>query len=204
MSKFISISIILVSILRGGLGDDRLTLIIEGSGGLFRPAPKNFTKIYENDGAMKMALLGVGYRNVYLVGRYRLFEAAGKSIVTGIDLAGSATWHEEFISLGLRSYSGKLLYAEVAYVIGTVKESISTNKPEYTALNSTITVSNKRGVSTSLGINVPIALGFNLSGEVGYLFVRAKIPDRSKSGEIINLGVNLGGPVYSVGLSFFF
>lgn len=197
MGKFISIVVILISILRGGIGEDKLSLIVEGRGGLFRPAPKNFTKIYGNDDIIKSATLGIGYKNTYLIARYRLFEAKGKSIVKGIDLEGLATWREEFISLGIRSYGGKLFYAELGYVLGSVKESISTNEPSFTALNSSFSSSNNRGASIAIGINIPIVLGFNLSGEAEYLFVQTTTPNQSNGDKI-----DVGGPMFSLGISF--
>jgi len=199
MGKFISLFILLASILQGGIGEDRVSLIVEGRGGLFRPAPKNFTKIYGDNNMISGATLGIGYRSTYLVARYRLFEAEGKSIVTGIDLEGSATWREEFISLGLRSYAQKLFYAELAYVMGSVKESISTNEPDFKALNSTFSTSNNQGAAVALGINIPIVLGFNLSGEVEYLFVQTKTPNGAKNDKI-----DIGGPIFSLGLSLVF
>lgn len=197
MGRFLSLLILLASILQGGIGDDRLSLIVEGRGGLFRPAPENFTKIYGDNNMMGCAALGVGYRSTFLVARYRLFEAEGKSILKGIDLEGLATWREEFISLGIRSYSNKLLYAEIAYVLASVEESISTSEPDYIALNSTFSTDNNQGASIAIGINIPIILGLNLSGEAEYLFVQTTRRNQSNGDRI-----NVGGPVFTLGLAF--
>ncbi|MFQ6673269.1 MAG: hypothetical protein ACE5GH_00630 [Fidelibacterota bacterium] len=196
---FVIILSVLLSILHGGVGEKKFSLILEGRGGLFRPAPEKFASIYGNNSVMKSATLGLGYGKTFLVARYRLFEANGKSVVSGIDLDGSANWRQEFISLGIRSYAQNLFYAELAYVVASVEESISTSEPAYTALNSTYSTDNNRGASVAIGITLPIVLGFNLSGEVEYVFVETTEPGRTKEDKL-----NIGGPTYGLGISFVF
>ena len=127
-AQFLSIVVILTSILHGGIGEKKLSVLVEGRGGLFRPVPKNFTAIYGENNPMKSAIVGVGYKSTYLIARYRLFEANGKSIVTGIKLEGQADWRQEFISLGIRSYAQKLFYAELAYLIGSAFDSVGVSR----------------------------------------------------------------------------
>ena len=197
ISKFISLVVILISILQGGIGDDMFLFIVEGRGGMFQPVPKNFTKIYGDDEIIQSASLGIGYKNAFLIARYRRFEAEGKSIVKGIDLEGLAKWRQEFISLGIRSYSLKTLYFELAYVIGSIEESISTNEPSFTALNSSFSTSDDRGASIALGFNIPILLGFSFSGEAEYIFLQTTLPNQSNGDSL-----KVGGPIFSFGISF--
>jgi len=199
MRKFITLFLILFSILQGGIGDERLSLIAEGRGGLFQPALKDFSKIYGDENIIECATLGIGYRNTFLVARYRLFEAEGKSIVSGIDLDGYATWKEEFISLGIRTYQQKLIYAEIAFVIGSIEESISTNEPSFTALNSTFLASDNRGASIALGISIPVVWIFNLSGEAEYLYV-----ETIKGNNTNRDRINIGGLMINFGISLVF
>ena len=197
ISKFISLVVILISILQGGIGDDMFLFIVEGRGGMFQPVPKNFTKIYGDDEIIQSASLGIGYKNAFLIARYRRFEAEGKSIVKGIDLEGLAKWRQEFISLGIRSYSLKTLYFELAYVIGSIEESISTNEPSFTALNSSFSTSDDRGASIALGFNIPILLGFSFSGEAEYIFLQTTLPNQSNGDSL-----KVGGPIFSFWYKF--
>jgi hypothetical protein len=198
MLRLLSIFTLLSSLLPGGIGDDRMSLLIEARGGLLRSGLKNFSEIYGNDDPVKVAALGIGYNSTFFIAKYRLFEARGKSVVTGLDLEGDARWEEELISLGIRSYDGRFFYGELAFVAGAVRETISTSEPDFSALNSTFSSAWSKGVSLAAGLNIPLS-ELNFSGEVEYVFVPISSPGKSDGDKI-----NIGGPVYTVGLNTVF
>jgi len=197
MCKYVITIIATLTILQGGIGDSRLSLLGEARGGVFRPDAPNFAKIYGSDDKMLPVLaFGIGYKDVYMVARYRLFEASGQSLVAGIDLAGTAEWREEIITLGLRTYEFRPLYFELAYALGFVEESISTEQPEYSALNRTFITKDNQGLSAAIGLTIKLITGIYLTGELEYIY----IPINSEI-EAGNEKVNLGGPSFSIGLS---
>lgn len=186
------------SLLSGGIGDDRISLLIEVRGGVLSSSLENFSEIYGTDDLLKVGAVGMGYNNTFFIARYRLFDALGKSVVTGLDLDGDARWKQEFLSLGIRSYDGRLFYGEFAFVVGAVKETISTSEPDYSALNASFSSALSKGVSLAAGLNIPLA-ELNFSGEVEYIYVPISAPGESNGDKI-----NIGGPVYTVGVSIVF
>ena len=198
MAKILSACILLSSLLSGGIGDERVSLLIEARGGVLSSSLENFSEIYGNDDLVKVAALGVGYNSTFFVAKYRLFDARGESVVTGLELEGDARWKEEFLSLGIRSYDGRFFYGEFAFVVGVVKETISTSEPDYSALNASFSSALHKGVSIGAGLNIPLA-ELNFSGEVEYLYVPISAPGESNGDKI-----NIGGPVYTVGVNIVF
>ncbi len=199
MRKYIIITITLVAVLQGGIGDARISLLLEARGGLFRPGPETFSQIYNDGEILQGATLGIGYKEAYIVARYRAFEATGQSLINGADLEGRAEWRQEIISVGLRSYESKPFYIELAYAMGSVEESISTKQSGYTVLNATFETTNRQGISAAVGITLPLLLAINLTADAEFIY----IPMNESEG-VNNEKVNLGGPVLSLALTVVF
>jgi hypothetical protein len=162
--------------------------------GIFTPEIKNFNEIYGNDEYLPTLVVGLGANQTYLVARYNLYKETGKSLVTGVDLDGDASWRQEYITIGLRSYEQKPVYFELAYAIGKAEETITTETPEYTALNSSWTAPDIRGGAIALGINIPFGMGFQFSGEITYVYLPFTTIDDKK--------INTGGRQLSLGLTW--
>jgi len=179
-----------------GLGEIRgqASFMAEFRGGVFAPEIKKFKDIYGNDEFLPSIVIGVGGKQTYLVARYNLYEKTGKSIITGVELDGDAQWKQEIITIGVRSYDQKPLYVELAYAMGKAEETISTETPEYTALNSSWTSSDVQGGALAIGVNVPVALGFQICAEINYIYLPVTMNDDDK--------INIGGRQLSLGLTW--
>ena len=130
---------------------------------------------------------------------YNLYEETGQSVVTGIDLDGDASWRQEFITIGLRSYDQEAdpvpVYVELAYSIGKAEETITTETPEYTTLNSTWNNPDIRGGAIALGFKfIDFGMGFQFSGEIGYVHLPVTTTDDKE--------INIGGTQLSLGLTW--
>ena len=181
----------------GNCGSDsfdnkKLFLIIEGNYGIVSDVNSNFNQVYGNSNNISGVGFGIGWKNTYLIAKYKLYEANGKSLVSGIDLEGVANWKEEFIILALRYYEGRI-FTELGYVLNSVEEVISTNQPIYTDLTSNYLTNGNEGISIVLGIYLPID-GLIFSADVNYIYVLSKIEDESKN------KTNVGGLMFNVGL----
>jgi hypothetical protein len=84
----------------------------------------------------------------------------------------------------------------LAYALGFIKETISTEQPEYSALNRTFISKDNQGVSAAIGLSMKLVTGIYLTGEAEYIY----IPFNSEI-EANNDKINLGGPSFSIGLS---
>jgi len=175
-----------------GICDKKLYLLIEGNYGIVRDVNSNFNQVYGNSNNISSVGLGIGWKNTYLIAKYKQFEANGKSLVSGIDLEGVANWQGEFIILALRYYEGHF-FTELGYVLNSVKEVISTNQSIYTDLISDYSTNGNEGISIVLGINIPIGK-LILSTDVNYIYVLSETEDES-----INK-INVGGLMLNVGL----
>ncbi|NQT96132.1 MAG: hypothetical protein HQ562_00165 [Candidatus Marinimicrobia bacterium] len=191
ISKYSLISILLLFVLFGEISG-QASLLVEYRVGTFRPEIKNFDKIYGNDEYLPTIVVGLGSDQGFVVVRYNLYEEWGKSLVTGVKLEGDASWRQEFITIGVRSYDKGRVYIELAYAIGKVEETITTEAPEYTVLNSSWTEQDNRGGAAALGINIPLVMGLQFSGEIGYLYLPVTNKDDKK--------INTGGRQLSLGL----
>ena len=180
------------SILLGGIDENKLSLLIEGNYGIVRNVNSNFNQVYGNSNNISGIGFGIGWENTYLIAKYKLYEAKGKSLVSGIDLEGIANWKEEFIILALRDYRGPF-FTELGYVLNSVEEVISTNQPIYTDLISDYSTNGNEGISIVLGLNIPID-GLILSADINYIYVLSKTEDES------NNKTNVGGLMFNVGL----
>lgn len=193
IGTYTQITILLLFILIGEISG-QASFLVEYRVGIFTPEIKNFNEIYGNDEYLTNLVVGVGAYQTYLVARYNLYEETGKSLVTGVDLDGDASWRQEYITIGLRSYAQKPVYVELAYAIGKAEETITTETPEYTALNSSWTAKDIRGGAVSLGLNIPIGIGFHISGEISYVYLPITTIDDKK--------INTGGRQLSLGLTW--
>jgi len=117
------------------LGDPGGAFLIEVRGGQFVPSANDFEKIYSDKSLTPTLGIGIGLQNSFLVARYQEFKTTGESIIDGADIKGKANWEEIFYSIGLRTYEAKPMYFELAYIVASIKESISTDPPDYPALN---------------------------------------------------------------------
>ena len=181
------------------LNSDQVSILVETRIGIFSPEIENFNKIYGNDAYLSTLVVGLGANQNFLVARYNLYEETGQSVVTGVDLDGDASWRQEFITIGLRSYDETLqkkAYLELAYSIGKAEETITTEMPEYTALNSSWNAPDIRGGAITLGFKfIDFGMGFQFSGEIGYVHLPVTTTDDKE----INIG---SGPQLSLGLTW--
>ncbi len=191
--KYSLISILLLFVLFGEIRG-QASLLVECRVGTFRPEIKNFDKIYGNDEYLPSIAVGLGTSQGFVVVRYNLYEEFGKSLVTGVNLEGDASWRQEFITIGVRSYEEGRLYFELAYAIGKAEETITTEAPEYTALNSSWAEQDIRGGAAALGINISLGMGFHFSGEISYLYLPVTNINDKKT--------NIGGRQLNLGLSW--
>ena len=175
-----------------GICEKKLFLLIEGNYGIVSDVNSNFNQVYGNSNNISGVGLGIGWGNTYLIAKYKLYEANGKSLVSGIDLEGVANWKEEFMILALRYYEGRF-FTELGYVLNSVEEVISTNQPIYTDLNSNYSKNGNEGISIVLGVNIPISK-LILSTDVNYIYVVSTTEDKS------NNKTNVGGLMFNVGL----
>ena len=192
LNKYTLTSLLLLFILIGEISG-QASLLVEYRVGTLRPEIKNFDKIYGNDEYLPTIVVGLGTDEGFLILRYNLYEELGKSSVSGVSLDGYASWRQEFITIGVRSYDKRRIYFEIAYAVGKVEETISTETPDYTALNSFWADNDIRGGAAALGINIPLAMGLQFSGEVGYLYLPVTNKDDKK--------INTGGRQLSLGLT---
>jgi hypothetical protein len=180
------------------LNSDQVSILVETRIGIFSPEIENFNKIYGNDAFLPTLVVGLGTNQNFLVVRYNLYEQTGQSVVTGVDLDGDASWRQEFITIGLRSYDETLqkkAYLELAYSIGKAEETITTEMPEYTALNSSWNAPDIRGGAIALGFKfIDFGMGFQFSGEIGYVHLPVTTTDDKEK--------NIGGPQLSLGLTW--
>jgi len=177
---------------------DQVSILVETRIGIFSPEIENFNKIYGNDAYLSTLVVGLGANQNFLVARYNLYEETGQSVVTGIDLDGDASWRQEFITIGWRSYEQTAVglgYVELAYSIGKAKETITTEMPEYTALNSSWNAPDIRGGAIALGFKfIDFGMGFQFSGEIGYVHLPVTTADDKE--------INIGGRQLSLGLTW--
>ena len=180
------------------LNSDQVSILVETRIGIFSPEIENFNKIYGNDAYLSTLVVGLGANQNFLVARYNLYEETGQSVVTGIDLDGDASWRQEFITIGLRSYDETLqkkAYLELAYSIGKAEETITTEMPEYTALNSSWNAPDIRGGAIALGFKfIDFGMGFQFSGEIGYVHLPVTTADDKE--------INIGSRQLSLGLTW--
>ncbi len=193
VGTFSSISILLLIILIGET-KGQVSTLVETRIGIFSPEVKNFNKIYGNNEYLPTIVVGLGVKKTFLVVRYNLYEESGKSLVSGVDLDGDASWRQEFITIGVRSYDQKPMYVELAYAMGKAEETITTETPEYTALNASWDVPDIRGGAVALGVNIHVGMGFHISGEISYVYLPVTINDDKK--------INTGGRQISLGLTW--
>lgn len=189
-----SIIIVLALLVLSGQVCGQASFLVEARYGTFTPEISNFNKIYDNDEYLPALAVGLGSDQGFVIARYYLYEEWGESIVDGVDLVGKASWRQEFITIGVRSYEQGRMYFELAYAMGKAEETITTVPPDYSALNSSWAESDIKGGAAALGINIPFGLGLHFNGEVGYLYLPVNDADDNK--------VNLGGRQISLGLTW--
>ena len=198
IGTYSSTGILLLFILIGEISG-QASIFLETRIGIFSPEIKNFNKIYGNDKYIPSLVVGLGSNRTFLVARYNLYEETGQSVVTGVDLDGDASWRQEFITIGLRSYDQEAdpvpVYVELAYSIGKAEETITTEMPEYTALNSSWNAPDIRGGAIALGFKfIDFGMGFQFSGEIGYVHLPVTTTDDKE--------INIGGTQLSLGLTW--
>jgi len=193
IGKYIPTSLLLLFVLIGEISG-QATLLVEYRVGTLQPEIKNFDKIYSNDEYLPTIVVGLGTDEGFLILRYNLYEELGKSLISGVSLDGYASWRQEFITIGVRTYDKGRIYVELAYAMGRVEETISTETPDYTALNFSWADKDIRGGAAALGINIPLVMGLHFSSEIGYLYLPVTNKDDKK--------INTGGRQLSLGLTW--
>ena len=173
---------------------NKLSLLIEGRGGIYIPDPQNFSMLYGKNNIIKGIGSGIGWNNTFFTIKYKQFAADGKSDITGIDLVGTAKWEQAILNLGLRLYFEHNFYFELGYVLSSVHENIYVDQLQFSDLNSNYSTNNK-GSSIAMGINIFLMDDLFLSGEVGYMFI-------SSSSQINDNAINIGGRNLNIGIGY--
>lgn len=180
-------------------GDEMPGPLLGFSYGGFNPFHDGFDEIYTDTSMPLEYFFGVGYKRIYLIGKYKTFSANGHSIVENGDFTGSADYSQEFFMFGLRFYNhnnNKLrYYIEFGAVSSLVTESISANNrmPELSSSEEM----QEWGFGISGGATFMFTDFVGMSGSIEYTRLMFDIENGYETGD-----VNLGGFYISAGIVF--
>ncbi|MGA9406789.1 MAG: hypothetical protein WBW71_06610 [Bacteroidota bacterium] len=176
------------------------TILMGGSVGKFNvDAGSNFNSVYSNRKLVYTGVFGLGNGSVFVIGKYRVFNATGQSTLTNIAATGSADWKQSILLTGLRfGPGGSALYFDALYVFNHAEENIATENPTVDALSTSQTI-NQNGFAFAAGLAPKIAGPLDLDFEVEYSFMSQKSTIANGS-----TAPDLGGMYYSAGISFYF
>ncbi|GJQ62509.1 MAG: hypothetical protein SCALA702_15620 [Melioribacteraceae bacterium] len=167
--------------------------------GGFNSLHNGFDDIYSDNSMPIEYFFGVGYKRIYLIGKYKTYSANGRSIVDNGDFIGSADYSQEFFMFGLRFYdqnNNKLRYfLEFGAVSSLVSETITTDNrvPELSSSEEM----QEWGFGISAGATFMFTRFVGISGSVEYTRLMFDIENGYETGD-----VNLGGFFISAGLVF--
>jgi opacity protein-like surface antigen len=188
------------------LGDPRtllksnLTLNAGGKIGLFSSSDEGFGDIYKDKFSYE-GFLSLGYREYFIIGKYRIFNSSGESKLENITIEGVANWEQTFTFFGARFYPyilKGLVYIDLGVILSKAKEKIGTKNPEIPELSRTAETEGT-GFALSGGLSFPISKFLNLNGEIEY----SLIPSKGYGG-IGGKKPDIGGLFYGVSLNFIF
>ena len=176
------------------------TILMGGTIGDFRvDGGGNFQSLYTDTKLTPTGFVGLGNGETFLVAKYRIFQASGKSELKNLTATGRAEWKQTLFLAGFRLHpEGHSFYFDAMYVITEAEESISTEDPVVDVLASSEKLKDK-GFAFTLGLAPRIVGPLALNLEVEYSFMLREAWNRN--GDKIP---NLGGLYYSAGLSFYF
>jgi hypothetical protein len=114
------------------------TILLGGSVGKFTiDAGGNFNNIYSDRKLAYMGVFGLGNGAIFIIGKYRLFDASGQSALSNIAATGSADWKQTILLTGLRFGPGSsAIYFDALYVFNHAEENIGTISPAVDALSA--------------------------------------------------------------------
>ena len=114
------------------------TILLGGSVGKFNiDAGNNFNTIYSNRKLVYTGVFGLGNGSIFVIGKYRVFNATGQSTLSNIAATGSADWKQSILLTGLRfGPGGSAIYFDALYVFNHAEENIATENPTVDALSA--------------------------------------------------------------------
>jgi hypothetical protein len=176
------------------------TILLGGSVGKFNiDAGGNFNSIYSDRKLAYTGVFGLGNGAIFIIGKYRIFNATGQSTLSNNDVTGSAEWKQSILLTGLRfGPGGSALYFDALYVFNQAEESIAAVNPSVDALSTSQKI-DENGFAFALGLAPKIAGPLDLDLEVEYSVMTQKPTLNNGSG-----APNLGGLYFSAGISFYF
>jgi len=176
------------------------TILMGGSIGKFNvDAGSNFNSIYSNRKLAYTGTFGLGNGSLFVIGKYRIFNATGQSTLTNIAATGSADWKQSILLTGFRlGPGGSALYFDALYVFNHAEESIATENPTVEVLSASQKI-NQNGFAFAVGLAPKIAGPLDLDFEAEYSFMTQKSTIENGSN-----APNLGGVYLSAGISFYF
>ncbi|HTY11882.1 MAG TPA: hypothetical protein VMF88_12510 [Bacteroidota bacterium] len=176
------------------------TILLGGAVGKFNiDAGGNFNTIYTDRKLSYTAVAGLGTGSLFVIGKYRTFEASGQSLVSNIAATGSAQWKQTILLTGLRFGPGNsAFYLDALYVFNHAQETIGTVNPAIDVLAASQKVDDN-GYAFAVGLSPKIAdpLAINFEAEYSVMARKATLADG-------NTVPNLGGLYLSAGISFYF
>jgi hypothetical protein len=173
-----------------------LTFTLGGTYGRIKPASTKFQDIYSTPHPIYYGFFGAGNGETFLIGKYKMFSAKGKSEVTNVQIEGTAEWTQTMILGGFRYFpGGSSLFIDAMFFKTTVNEKISTRDPVVSELTGSETIKHT-GLAGTLGFSPRLADPLCLHLEIDYSFTFDEL--KTKSGRSVP---NLGGFSYSGGLS---
>lgn len=164
----------------------RFSIMAGAAAGNFSNDNSLFNDVYSNRSISRIYVAGIGSNDVFLIGKYREFNATGKSILVNIAEVGKADWKQKFYLLGLRLHSDEHpLYADVLYVMTRAEETITTSNIIVKELTTNYTTEN-RGAGFAIGISFDIIgpLGIFVEGEYTIMMKKGRNPSGSVDPEL--------------------
>ena len=176
------------------------TILLGGSVGKFTiDAGSNFNSIYSDRKLAYTGVFGLGNGSIFVIGKYRTFNATGQSALNNIDATGTAEWKQSILLTGLRfGPGGSTIYLDALYAFNHAEESIATVNPTVDALSASQKI-DENGFAVGLGLSPKIAEPLDLDFEAEYSLMTQKPTLTNGSG-----APNVGGIYLSAGISFYF
>ena len=178
---------------------DTFTLLLGGTIGEFSiNGGGNFNDLYTDRKLAYTGLVGLGNGETFLIGKYRIFKATGRSQLSNLDALGTADWKQTIITAGFRYHpGGGAFYLDVLFAYTHAEERIGTETPPVDVLSASEKLDD-RGFGFALGISPKLfdPVAFNFEVEYTSMF-------RSTQNSAGRKIPNLGGFCYTAGISFY-
>lgn len=197
---FVSLFLLSASPLLSQNDVNTFTILMGGTIGEFRvDGGGNFQSFYTNTKLTPTGFFGLGNGETFLIVKYRIFQASGKSELKNLTATGNAEWKQTLLMGGFRLQpEGHAFYFDGMFVMTEAEESISTVDPVVDVLASTEKLKDK-GFAFAMGLAPRLAGPLALNLEIEYSFMLRD--SFNQDGRRIP---NIGGLYYSAGLSFYF